>query len=49
MTRETESVIPEQFDNVIELGVDISEKFMYGFLCHNYEVVKRGIFPKEYN
>jgi len=43
VTRIAECVIPEHFDDVIELCVDVGEEFFDGFLCHNYEVVKQSL------
>jgi len=43
MTGITEGVIPEQFNDVIKLGVNVCEEFFDGFMCHNYEVVKRSL------
>lgn len=43
MTRVTEGVIPEQFDDVVQLGVDVRKEFLDGCSCHNSLVVKRNL------
>ena len=43
VTRVSEGVIPEQLDDVVQLGVDVREEFLDGGLCHNSLVVKRSL------
>ena len=42
MTWIVESVITEEIDNIIMLFMDVADEFVNGFLCHDYEVVKRS-------